>query len=184
MLPAQYLDAFLKGEDLRQVVKETNQGLVGAQKTYKLIDKLIKVNQFVPVLKTSYDRVSFQKKSKRVRLTVDHNIVHHKLLGKPQTETLDATILESKIMGATPKWHKKLVNYLSLLRQRRFSKFVTGINSLYFPERGKYNFYDIEQPGSEEIPPRILDSYEVLKTALKLDDAFPIGSGADDDSDD
>lgn len=169
-LPAEYFDAFIKNEDLRQVIKEANQGLIGAQKTYRLIHKLIKSNNFVPVLQTSYHRIAFQKKSKRVRVTVDNGIRHKKLLGKPGTETLDAVVLESKIMGKTPKWHKKMVNQLSLLKQQRFSKFATGMNSLYFPERGKYNFFNDDENKVPEVPQQIIDSFEILKTALKLDE--------------
>jgi SPX domain protein involved in polyphosphate accumulation len=170
ILPAEYFDAFLKNEDLRTVVKEANQGLIGAQKTYRLIHKLIGINKLVPVLQTSYNRVAFQKKSKRVRITVDYGIKHKKLMGKPKTETLDAFVLESKIMGKSPQWHKKMVNLLSLLRQQRFSKFATGVNSLYYPERGKYFFYNDDDATTPEMPQRIKDSYELLKTALRLED--------------
>ncbi len=172
ILPAEHFSAFLKNEDLRTVIKEANQGLTGAQKTYRIIHNLIKINQFVPVLQTSYNRIAFQKSSKRVRVTVDNSISHKKMLGKPRIETLDAVVLESKIMGKSPKWHKKMVNQLSLLKQDRFSKFATGINSLYFPDRGKYNFYDDDQFKQPEIPERILTSFEVLKAALKLDDTI------------
>lgn len=170
VLPAEYFDAFVKNQDLRTVVKEANNGLIGAQKTYRIIHTLIKINQFVPVLQTSYNRIAFQKKSKRVRVTVDSGITHKKLMGKPKTETLDAIVMESKIMGKTPRWHKKMVNQLSLLRQQRFSKFATGINSIYFPERGKYNFYNDGDMSNPEIPQKIKDSFELLKTALKLED--------------
>jgi len=170
VLPAEHLDAFIKNEDLRAVIKEANNGLIGAQKTYRIIHALIKINQFVPVLQTSYNRIAFQKNSKRVRITVDNGITHKSLLGKPKTETLDAIVLESKIMGKSPKWHKKMVNQLSLLRQQRFSKFATGINSIYFPGRGKYNFYNDDDMSNPEIPQKIKDSFELLKTALKLED--------------
>lgn len=169
-LPAQYFEAFINNEDLRAEIKEANKGLIGAQKTYRLIHKLIHMNNFVPILQTSYNRIAFQKKSKRVRVTVDNGIIHKKLIGKPKTETLDAIVLESKIMGKSPKWHKKMVNQLSLLKQQRFSKFVTGMNSLYFPERGKYNFYNDDEATSSEIPQKIIDSFEMLRSALKLDE--------------
>ncbi|MFO7659797.1 MAG: VTC domain-containing protein [Candidatus Cloacimonadaceae bacterium] len=168
ILPAAYYEAFLKNEDLRKEVKEANQDFYGAQKTYRIIHQLIKVNEFVPVLQTSYQRIAFQKKSKRVRITVDKGITHKKLMGKAKIETLDAIVLESKIMGKTPKWHKKMVNQLSLLRQQRFSKYATGINSIYFIERGKYNFSN-DESDTPEIPQRVKDSFEILKTALKLD---------------
>jgi SPX domain protein involved in polyphosphate accumulation len=169
VLPAELYDAFIRGEDIRQAVKEANESSVGAQKTYRLIHKLIKINGLVPVLRTSYTRIAFQKKSKRVRITVDKGITHNKLLGNPKTESLDAIVLESKIMGKSPKWHKKLVNQLSLLRQQRFSKFATGINSLYFPKRGKYYFFNDEETAVNDMPQPITESFELLKTALKLE---------------
>ncbi|MBC8384035.1 MAG: VTC domain-containing protein [Candidatus Cloacimonetes bacterium] len=184
LLPAENLAAFLRGEDLLQLVKSANEGLVGAQKTYKMIRDLIRINELVPILRTSYERISFQKKSKRVRITVDHHITHTGLLGKEKKETLDATVLESKIMGKSPKWHKKMVNLLSLLRQNRFSKFSTGINSIYFPERGKYNFNVDDQFLRPEIPNKIIQSFELLKKTFKLDDNIQAGSIEEVNSDD
>ncbi|MDO9576921.1 MAG: VTC domain-containing protein [Candidatus Cloacimonadales bacterium] len=185
LLPDENFAAFLKGEDILPQVKKANEGLVGAQKTYKMIRDLIRINQLVPVLRTSYERISFQKKSKRVRITVDHNINHTGLWGKEKKETLDATVLESKIMGKSPKWHKKMVNLLSLLRQSRFSKFSTGINSIYFPERGKYNFNVDNQFLRPEIPDKIVQSFDLLKKALKMkDELTPDTSQNDSDSDD
>lgn len=171
MLPASYLPALLKGENLKAVVKEANKGLVGAQKTYKLISKLIVMNEFIPILRSSYERIAFQKKSKKVRITIDRNIQHNKLLGKSKTASLDAVILESKIMGKTPKWYKKMMNKLSLLRQGRFSKYATGMNSIYYPSRGKYNFEN-EGFDNKEIPQKIIDSFELMKTYLKLGDVI------------
>jgi len=170
VLPEELLDDLLNGVTILQQVKVANKGLIGAQKTYKIIAKLIKLNEFVPILRSSYERISFQKKSKRVRITVDNKITHTGLLGKEKQETLDATVLESKIMGKSPKWHKKMVNRLSLLRQRRFSKFATGMNSIYFPDRGKYNFYGDDSFEQPEIPQKIIDSFELLKKSFKLDD--------------
>jgi SPX domain protein involved in polyphosphate accumulation len=169
VLPAECLEAFLRNEDLRSVIKEANKGLKGAQKTYKIMTELIRINRFVPVLQTSYQRIAFQKKSKRVRITVDNGITHKQLLGKAKTETLDAIVLETKIIGKTPKWHKKMVNKLSLLQQQRFSKYATGINALYYPERGKYNFTKEGVTIDPEIPQRIKDSFDVLKSVLKLE---------------
>lgn len=168
VLPGECLRDFIKGVDLKKQIKEANKGLRGAQKTYKLVRKLIALNCLVPVMETSYDRVAFQKKSRRVRITIDRNIVHKKLIGTHKTAYLDAVILESKIMGKTPKWHKKVVNKLSLLRQNRFSKYATGINALYFPGRGKYNFTD-ENIGACEMPEAIQQSYELMKDYLKLE---------------
>jgi len=171
ILPEEYYDAFVANEDLKSVIKEANQGLIGAQKTYKIIRELFDINGLQPVLRTTYNRIAFQKKSNRIRITVDNNITHSKLLGKPKVETLDAIVLESKIMGKSPKWHKKMVNQLSLLYQQRFSKYATGINSLYFPERGKYNFSCEEDMECTIIPERIIESFKMLKTILKLDDS-------------
>jgi len=167
ILPADLLSDFLAGKKIKDEIKAANKELAGAQKTYKMISKLISLNEFVPVLRSSYERVAFQKKSRKVRITVDRNITHEKLLGKPKTTTLDAVVLESKVMGKTPKWHKKMVNRLSLLRQRRFSKFSTGINSIYYPARGKYNF-EIDEETETETPLKILESFELMKKYLKL----------------
>jgi SPX domain protein involved in polyphosphate accumulation len=170
VLPEEFLPDLLNGNNILPQIKEANQGLIGAQKTYKIIAKLIKVCEFVPILRSKYERISFQKMSKRVRITVDNKILHTGLLGKEKKATLDATVLESKIMGKSPKWHKKMVNRLSLLRQRRFSKFATGLNSIYFPDRGKYNFYSDEEFDRTETPDRILEAFEVLRKAFKLSD--------------
>jgi hypothetical protein len=59
---------------------------------------------------------------------------------------------------------------LSLLKQQRFSKFATGINSLYFPKRGKYYFYHDDSSTGGEMSSRIVESCELLKTALRLGD--------------
>ncbi|MCF7912366.1 MAG: polyphosphate polymerase domain-containing protein [Candidatus Cloacimonetes bacterium] len=166
-LPARLLPAFLKGENLKKEIKEANQGFSGAQKTYKIIAQLIELNHFVPVLRSSYQRIAFQKKTKHVRVTVDQRVTHEKLLGKPETATLDAVILESKISGKSPKWHKKMVNKLSLLRQDRFSKFATGINSLYFPQRGKYNF-NADNEADYPMPDNLLKSIELINKVIKI----------------
>lgn len=168
ILPAENLKDFLNGNKLKSEIKKANKGLKGAQKSYKLIAELVKVNNFKPVLRTSYDRVAFQKKSKKIRLTIDRNIVHEKINGVTKFENLDATILESKVMGKTPKWHKNMVNKLSLLRQPRFSKYATGMNSLYYPSRGKYNF---TQDGVTltEMPDSINQAFKLINSYLKLD---------------
>lgn len=183
-LPAENFNAFLLGENLLPQIKAANAGKVGTQKTYKLIRDLIRLNDLKPVLRTSYERISFQKKSKRFRVTVDHNIVHTGLLGKEKIETLDATVLESKIMGKSPKWHKKMVNLLSLLRQNRFSKFATGLNSIYFPDRGKYNFLNDDRFDHPEIPEKIWQSFELIKKSFKLEDQLSSGTYEEDNSDD
>ena len=98
ILPENYLNDFLNGNDLLPIIKVANNGIIGAQKTYKIIQNLRQINQLIPVLQTSYNRVAFQKKSKRIRMTIDNNITHKKLLGSTKTETLDAFVLESKII--------------------------------------------------------------------------------------
>lgn len=170
LMPCELIDDLIAGNNILPEIKKTNEGLVGAQKTYKMIRNLIEINELIPVLKTSYTRIAFQKKSKRVRLTVDNKIYHTRLYGKSSIESLDATVLESKIMGKTPKWHKKMVNQLSLLRQIRFSKFATGINALYFPERGKYNFENDNQFLITDIPEKIQQSFEYVIKILKIED--------------
>ncbi len=173
ILPAECLDDFLKGEKIKPAIKEANKGFVGAQKTYKLIAILIEMNQFVPVMKTSYERIAFQKKSKKNRLTIDRNITHTRLIGKPCEEKLDTYVLESKVIGKTPKWYKKMVNRLSLLKQNRFSKFATGMNSLYFPQRGKYNFSN-DDFEIDEMPEVIKESFDLMKSYLKLSDDIEV----------
>lgn len=171
-LPVKLYKKFITGEDILKEIRVANKGLVGATKTYKLIAKLIEINQFVPVLKTTYERLAFQKKSKKIRLTIDRNIKHEKLLGRKKHTSLDAMVLESKVMGKTPKWHKKMVNKLSLLKQARFSKFATGLNSAYFPNRGKYNFFDDFDDTTNEIPEAILKSFDMLIKPLQLSEDF------------
>jgi hypothetical protein len=84
-------------------------------------------------------------------------------------EQLDAIILESKISGNTPKWYEKMENKLSLLRQKRFSKFASGINAIYFPNRGKYNFTNCDNLADKELPDCIKKSYQLLQKKIKLD---------------
>lgn len=166
-LPSHLLKDFLKGKNIKDEIKKANKGVSGVQKSYKLINELMKLNGLCPVMRSRYERIAFQKKSKRIRLTLDRNIVHEKLNGAPKFENLDAIILESKVMGKTPKWQKKLVNKLSLLRQNRFSKYATGMNSLYYPTRGKYNFTD-EGFVTTEIAECINKSFELINSKLKF----------------
>ena len=184
ILPYESYSAFLQGENLLPQIKTANYGKIGAQKTYKLIRELIRLNGLVPVLRTSYERISFQKNSKRVRITVDHKITHTGLLGREKKETLDAVILESKIMGKSPKWQKKLVNMLSLMRQVRLSKFITGLNSIYFPYRGKYNFLSDNKSVRTDIPDKILQSLELLNKAFKLNGEIQLGIFQEEVNDD
>ena len=168
-LPIDLLEPFLKGEDIINEIKYKNRYLSGAQKTYEIIRTLILINNFVPVLQTSFERVAFQKKKVRVRITVDRNIKHQKLLGYSKQDKLDALVLESKIKGKIPAWNKKMVNRLSLIRQKRFSKYATGINSIYFPERGKYNFDMDKKIIIEKIPDCINESLDLLSRTFKID---------------
>ncbi len=168
LLPHEALDDFIKGEDIFPIIKQANICLNGTQKTYKLVRSLMELNQFIPVLKTAYNRVSFQKKSKKNRITVDKEITHYKLKGNLQIQTLDALVIESKIAGKTPKWLKQMIDSLSLLRQQRFSKYITGVNALYFPKRGKYNFTGSNE--ELEIPEQVVKSLEIIKKALNLND--------------
>ena len=114
--------------------------------------------------------------------SIDRNIKHQKLLGKKKEMDLDAMILESKVMGKTPKWYKKMVNRLSLLKQVRFSKFATGLNSVYFPNRGKYNFFDDFDDSTNEIPEAIINSFEVLVKPFQLSEDFNAESKFEDES--
>lgn len=141
LVPNNLLIPFLQGENIFKEIKNVNQGFVGLRKIYNLMVELMKINEFKPVLETSYDRVAFQKKSKRIRITVDKSIHHKALAGRAAEKDLSVLVFESKIVGKRPKWYKKLEDRLSLLPQKRFSKFATGINSTYFPTRGTYNFY-------------------------------------------
>jgi len=168
-LPIDLLEPFLKGEDIINEIKHENKHLSGAQKTYKIIRTIILMNNLVPVLQTSYERVAFQKKKALVRVTIDRNINHQKLLGYSKQDKLDAIVLESKIKGKVPAWNKKMVNKLSLLKQSRFSKYATGINSIYFPQRGKYNFALDETMIIEKIPDSINESFDLLNKTFKID---------------
>ena len=169
ILPGELLEQFIKGKDISKEIKKANEGLVGAQKTYKVIRKLISLCNLKPVLQTSYERVAFQKKSKKIRITVDRNITHKKLVGASKIDELDAIILESKISGKTPQWYGKMENKLSLLRQRRFSKYVSGINAIYFPKRGKYNFSNGDSFANKDLPECIVESHQLLQKKLNLE---------------
>lgn len=169
-LPSEYLSDYLSGKPLKKEIKEANIGETGALKTSRVISELIKLNGFEPVMRSTYQRIAFQKKTRRVRITLDRNIHHEKLIGKPKTESLNIMILEAKIVGKTPKWHKKMINKLSLMKQSRFSKYATGINSLYFPSRGKYNFYD-DNENCTSRPENIQKSIDILKKLFKIEDS-------------
>lgn len=165
ILPAELLNSFLKGKDISSKIKNINLKLPEALNAYYIITQLVNMYHLIPVLRSSYLRMAFQSPDDNIRVTVDHKVVHEKLIGEYDHATLDAVILESKVIGKTPKWQKKMLNQLSPIRQNRFSKFATGINSLYFPERGKYNFYadeDIITP----VPEMIISSKSLINSAF------------------
>ncbi|MBC8384000.1 MAG: polyphosphate polymerase domain-containing protein [Candidatus Cloacimonetes bacterium] len=168
-LPLEFVEDFLAGEDLTARIKKNDQSNKDLHNTYRIIKKLIDLNNLVPIFQTSYERVAFQKRTDRVRITVDRNIKHLKLLGQSKQNKLDALVLESKIKGKNPGWNKKMVNRLSLIPQRRFSKFATGMNSIYFPGRGKYNFETDGKTIVEEVPKNIDESLGILTKAFKIE---------------
>jgi SPX domain protein involved in polyphosphate accumulation len=124
---------FISGENIYEKVSKINEGVKGFKKIYKLTKELIKLNNLKPALVTSYERVAFQSKNKSIRITVDRNIVHKSYQNPSIYKKLKAIVLESKISGKIPKWYKAEESKLALLPQKRFSKYTTGINSIYFP---------------------------------------------------
>lgn len=170
LLPEKLYQPFINQEDIFSELRKVNKGLPGFAKLYKLMTELIKINNFIPVLLTSYDRIAFQKKSKRIRITIDKNIHHKALHNSLKQCKLRILVFESKILGRRPKWYKKLEDRLSLLPQKRFSKFATGINSTYYPARGTYNFYT----NFAEIKKKqamVMKSLELINSTLKLETA-------------
>lgn len=134
-------EPFLNGKDIRKEIMKLNDNSEEVLQTYNIMTELIKVNKLLPVLTTIYERVAFQNESKEIRITIDRNITHHSHGNIEVIKKLKAIVCETKIQGESPQWYTDLVNTLSLLPQKRFSKYATGINSVYFPERGTYNFY-------------------------------------------
>jgi len=132
---------FINGEDIFEKVSLLNRGVEDLKKIYCLTQELIKLNNLKPTLITSYERVAFQSKNKNIRITVDRNITHRSYQKPSIQKKLSAIILESKISGKVPNWYHTEENKLALLPQKRFSKYATGINSVFFPDRGLYNFY-------------------------------------------
>jgi len=61
----------------------------------------------------------------------------------------------------------RMVNELSLLPQNRFSKYATGINALYFPSRGIYNF-STNYSEAKQMPENMKQSLEIIKRAIDL----------------
>jgi len=165
LFPYKKLEAFIDGENILSTVKELNPKISDVERTYHLLSELIAINGFKPVLVTSYERAAFQNKSKTIRITVDHNIMHKSLLKPFRTKTLKAIVFESKIGKQSPLWYNKMENRLSLLPQKRFSKYATGINSTYFPARGIYNFFT-NFAESVTVPPKIEKSMLLLKREI------------------
>ncbi len=141
LISPEIFEPFLNGEDIRKEIMLLNNNSEEALQSYNIMIELIKVNKLRPVLTTIYERVAFQNKSKEIRLTIDRNIKHHSHGNTKVIKKLKAIVCETKIQGEQPQWYTDLVNTLSLLPQKRFSKYATGINSVYFPARGTYNFY-------------------------------------------
>jgi hypothetical protein len=132
---------FISGENIFEKVSILNKGDKDFIKIYNLAQELIKKNNLKPTLITSYERIAFQSKNNNIRITVDRNISHRSYQNPSIHKKLKIIVLELKINGKIPKWYKAEENKLALLPQNRFSKYATGINSIYFPNRGLYNFY-------------------------------------------
>ena len=169
IMPKDLIPNFLNGKDIYNELKKYNPNVPLLKRTYNLILDLIKIGNLKPVMTTSYDRIAFQNKSKRIRITVDKQIKHTALLHKHREKQLRIIVFESKIMGKKAKWVKKMENKLSLLPQKRFSKYATGINSVYFPERGTYNFYT-NFAEIDKIPKSIAKSLQLIKEHFKFSD--------------
>jgi SPX domain protein involved in polyphosphate accumulation len=159
---------FLNGENVEAEIMRLNNNSEKVLQVYRVMSELIKLNNLHPVLTTTYERVAFTDESKDVRITVDRNIKHHSHDDKKKTNKLHAIVCETKIHGEPPEWYYTLVNELSLLQQKRFSKYATGINSVYFPARGTYNFYT-NFAESKTISDRMGKNLEFLKKAFDLE---------------
>ena len=158
---------FISGENIYEKVSKINERVKGFKKIYKLTEELIKLNNLKPVLITSYERVAFQSKNKSVRITVDRNISHKSYQNPSIYKKLRAIVLESKISGKIPKWYKAEESKLALLPQKRFSKYTTGINSIYFPARGVYNFYT-NYAETKIMGEKTYNSLKLIEQSLKL----------------
>ena len=158
---------FISGENIYEKVSKINEGVKGFKKIYKLTKELIKLNNLKPALITSYERAAFQSKNKSIRITVDRNIVHKSYQNPSIYKKLKAIVLESKISGKIPKWYKAEESKLALLPQKRFSKYTTGINSIYFPDRGVYNFYT-NYAETEVMGEKTYNSLKLIEQLLKL----------------
>lgn len=169
LLPEELYEKFIKYEDIYKEIKIANTGVPYLKKTYNLIAELMKINNLKPIITTQYDRTSFQKKSKRIRITIDKNIEHIALNKNKNKKKLSIIVFESKIVGKKSKWYKKMENNLSLLPQKRFSKYATGINSVYFPARGSYNF-STNFVEIEQIPKNIEKSLQLIKECFKFNE--------------
>ncbi len=158
---------FISGENIFDKISILNEGIKDIEKIYNLAQELIKKNNLKPALITSYERVAFQSKNKSIRITVDRNISHRSYQNPSIHTKLRAIILESKISGKIPKWYEVEQRKLALLPQKRFSKYATGINSIYFPDRGLYNFYT-NFAETKIIGEKIYNSLKLIEQELEL----------------
>jgi len=165
LFPRNLITPFVEGEDIFDEIKELNENTKGLKKIYKLMTKLIKYNNLKPMMITTYERAAFQNKQKNIRITVDKNIAHRPYPEPSKQKTLNAIVFESKLKKDAPSWYQNLENKLSLLPQKRFSKYATGINSVYFPARGIYNFYT-NYAETRIVPKNIEKSLILLKKAI------------------
>ncbi len=165
LFPRNLITPFIEGEDIFAEIKELNENIKGLKKTYKLMTKLIKINSLKPILITTYERAAFQNNQKNIRITIDKNIAHRPYPEPSKQKTLNAIVFESKLKKDAPNWYQNLENKLSLLPQKRFSKYATGINSVYFPARGIYNFYT-NFAENRIVPEKIEKSLILLKKAF------------------
>ena len=166
-LTTELFTPFISGEDIFEKVSQLNKGFKDLKKIFILAQELIKSNDLKPTLITSYERVAFQSKNKNIRITVDKNITHKSYHKQSKERKLKAIVLESKISGKVPKWYKAEENKLALLPQRRFSKYATGINSIFFPDRGMYNFYT-NFAETKIMGEQIYNSLKLIEQSLNL----------------
>ena len=167
LISKELFEPFLKGENVKNEIMKLNNNSDIVSKSYDVISELIKMNNLKPVLTTTYERVAFQNQSTNVRITVDRNIVHQAYNNDKTKKNLHVIVCETKILGNPPIWYFELVNELSLLPQQRFSKYATGINTIYFPERGTYNFYS-NFAEEKKISTEMRNSLDQIKKILQI----------------
>jgi SPX domain protein involved in polyphosphate accumulation len=168
LISQKIFEPLLRGENVEEEIMRLNNNSEKVLQVYRVMSELIKLNNLRPKLVTTYERVAFTDEEKKVRITVDRNIKHQANDDKKNMNKLHAIVCETKIQGEPPEWYYNLVNELSLLQQKRFSKYATGINSVYFPARGTYNFYT-NFAESKTISDRMTKNLEYLKKAFDLE---------------